>query len=364
MKEVKEAKQKINLLLVSIIGIFAMVAIIFVFSNSNIQKSTSTTQQDVVGEASPTCRDSDSGLTYDRRGRTCQGTSCSNDYCKDDYNVVEYYCENGAKKSSVYKCPIQCLNGACKSTAQTSPSAHIEIPSYGDRVSKLVVDSNDGFGCSIPVSNGETVGYDLVRDVDLTPCVNYLPPSTSDIWSLKVQHQGVTGSKGGRVEVFTIHYKGKTYNGIGLPVNIFSPSVVFTTKVYINPFKSLENVDAFKSELFNCILERQPTAGDVIVSTNILIDLYKQFFSAGEVVKQSLRLVFGSGEYKLKGKTNDAYVQQLYRCVLLRDGSSAEVSYWNQQLQGEQTREQVLNAFLASDEFRNNILPTAADYIS
>ena len=95
-----------------------------------------------------------------------------------------------------------------------------------------------------------------------------------------------------------------------------------------------------------------------------LINLYSQYSTPQDVVKSDVKTFFLSDEYTSNGKTDNAYVQQLYRCVLLRDGSPTEIDYWTRQLQQGQTREKVLHLFLISPEFTNNILPTAADYIS
>jgi len=72
----------------------------------------------VVSGSSDTtiCTDSDDGIDYDVKGVTCVGNNCKTDVCLTDnsyYNLKEYYCQSDSMTNKNYKCPDDCVNGAC-----------------------------------------------------------------------------------------------------------------------------------------------------------------------------------------------------------------------------------------------------------
>lgn len=255
MKEVKDIKQRNNLLLVSIVGILAAVLLIFVFSNS-MQKPVQ--KQDIVGDASlrPRCIDSDSGAIYDKRGRTCRGASCLTDYCKDAYTLIEYNCSTtGSRLSTIHNCQVSCRKGACESraasptyTSETYPQyAHIEIVHtfIGDLVATLGVGKPDNPKCYIKISDRQGGTTDnIIGNVDLTSCASYLPPSASNLWFLDVSDKALGDE--GSLEAFTINDNGKTYNPFGLPMPIKDLSRV---TAFITPFKNPDNAYIFLTRL-------------------------------------------------------------------------------------------------------------------
>lgn len=68
------------------------------------------------------CTDSDGGLNYSVKGKTCVGDNCKEDIC-DNQNLMEYYCSDNDRRSQGYDClPEQiCKDGACvKSSGEST----------------------------------------------------------------------------------------------------------------------------------------------------------------------------------------------------------------------------------------------------
>lgn len=77
------------------------------------------------------CIDSDGGLNYYVKGNVkVNNTLRGEDYCTDDGRLDEYYCEGNESGSTIYTCPLPCVDGACVN--QTS-----EEGTCGDLISKL-----------------------------------------------------------------------------------------------------------------------------------------------------------------------------------------------------------------------------------
>jgi len=71
------------------------------------------------GVTSANCTDSDNGKDVYTKGTTTLGRTTKNDYCSSKYRLIEYYCTDKNRISSVYvTCPGGglCINGACNQT--------------------------------------------------------------------------------------------------------------------------------------------------------------------------------------------------------------------------------------------------------
>jgi len=124
--------------------------------------STDTTQYSITcGLVSATCTDSDGGLNYEEKGKVVskQGaiTNQIEDLCKvNGLDLDEFYCDsNNLIQESVYRCPLGCSDGACK-TELSKPDLRITGVSFlgehtvGDKfVEGLVTIKNEGVGDAV-----------------------------------------------------------------------------------------------------------------------------------------------------------------------------------------------------------------------
>jgi len=62
--------------------------------------------------ATPSCTDSDGGLSYYVKGTATSGNRSNTDYCSGNY-LYEQYCSAGGLNATRYYCPYGCSNGAC-----------------------------------------------------------------------------------------------------------------------------------------------------------------------------------------------------------------------------------------------------------
>ncbi len=120
--------EKINLYLLSIVGIVAVVGIVILILQSS-QQSIVWTEGDIAGEAttSTTCTDTDDGRVYTTRGEVRGGTwkttgrayTRGTDYCGSSNKVWEYYCSDAThafvstKDCATVGADYVCKNGAC-----------------------------------------------------------------------------------------------------------------------------------------------------------------------------------------------------------------------------------------------------------
>ena len=104
------------------------------------------------------------------------------------------------------------------------------------------------------------------------------------------------------------------------------------------------NDDSFVRSLYYSILGRRPDEGGVKTWKNWL----SQGRSRGWVIAQ----FFNSQEYRNKRKSNAEYVKDLYRGVLGRKPDSGGMRQWLNQLSHGSSRQDVLNVFLRSKEYR------------
>lgn len=119
--------EKINLYLLSIVGIVAVVGIVILLLQSSEQSVW--TDGDIAGQAtSATCTDTDSGLAYTTRGTVSGGMwkttgrtyTRGTDYCGSSNKVWEYYCSDATHAfvsakdcATVVGADYVCKNGAC-----------------------------------------------------------------------------------------------------------------------------------------------------------------------------------------------------------------------------------------------------------
>jgi PKD repeat protein len=108
---------------------------------------------------------------------------------------------------------------------------------------------------------------------------------------------------------------------------------------------------------YQSILDRCPEQGgaeswaaEIERIVSLGIDIKEGFIALG-------KLFFNSEEYLLKGKTDEAYIVDLYETFLHRTPSGigvevGEVDDWEAELTGGLTRNLLLNYFIFSDEFR------------
>jgi YD repeat-containing protein len=103
------------------------------------------------------------------------------------------------------------------------------------------------------------------------------------------------------------------------------------------------------------ILGRTPEPGGVEAWTaeiqriaSLGIDIAEGFIAAG-------KFFFNSDEYLAMGKSDSAYVTDLYEAFLNRTPSQGEVDYWVSYLGQGMSRNEVLVFFVFSEEFRNYV---------
>jgi hypothetical protein len=107
--------------------------------------------------------------------------------------------------------------------------------------------------------------------------------------------------------------------------------------------------EQFVKHLYACVLERQGESSGIQAWMNVLsqsspTELYYGFFN--------------SPEYQSRGVNNNAFVVQAYRCILFRTPAASEAAVWQNLLNhGMASRSEVLNGFLYSPEFQQQILP-------
>ena len=112
-----------------------------------------------------------------------------------------------------------------------------------------------------------------------------------------------------------------------------------------NGFTSLKgNDDSFVRSLYYSILGRRPDEGGV--------KTWKNWLSQGRSREWVIAQFFNSQEYRNKRKSNAEYVKDLYRGVLGRKPDSGGMRHWLNQLSHGSSRQDVLNGFLRSKEYR------------
>lgn len=100
---------------------------------------------------------------------------------------------------------------------------------------------------------------------------------------------------------------------------------------------------SFVQHLFSCVLERPLSDSDArdwvskYFTTTSLEGLYRQFFDSPEYLNRH---------------TSDAhFVDQLYSCILFRNGAQAGQDFWVPVLRADHTRDYAIRQFLTSPEF-------------
>jgi hypothetical protein len=107
--------------------------------------------------------------------------------------------------------------------------------------------------------------------------------------------------------------------------------------------------------MYKHYLQRNPDTGGQQAWTN--------FLAAGGTFEQMAEALASSQEYfVLQGGTNQGYITGLYRDVLNRAPSTAELAGWETALDSGTSRASVAVAFLTSQEYRTNLVQ--ADYLT
>lgn len=154
--------------------------------------------------------------------------------CTSVVGTDENNCGNGACESG--ENAINCARDCAAQSQQRAEiggntgTARVEIQHtfIGDLVADLYVGSPSNHFCEIGVSHRQGgATKDIRRDIDLTPCAAFLPPSSLNPWFLNV----VDAAQGdeGKIEVFKISIGGQIYTASGLPISIqdFSTATTF-----------------------------------------------------------------------------------------------------------------------------------------
>jgi hypothetical protein len=90
---------------------------------------------------------------------------------------------------------------------------------------------------------------------------------------------------------------------------------------------------------------------------------WTKFIQGGGTFEQVSAAVTGSDEYfRLQGSTNQGFVTGLYRDVLNRTATDADIAAWVAILDGGASRDSVSTAFLTSHEYRTELVQ--ADYLT
>ena len=105
-----------------------------------------------------------------------------------------------------------------------------------------------------------------------------------------------------------------------------------------------DGVTDFVTRMYKVALNRTPDATGLADWTN---RLWTHTASGRDV---ALGFIF-SNEFTSKNYSNTAYVEQLYRAFLDRSADSTGMANWLSRLSGGQTRAQVFDGFVGSDEF-------------
>ncbi len=162
---------------------------------------------------------------------------------------------------------------------------------------------------------------------------------------------------GNNLEVKTYPTNSNSTNFIILPqvststIQVMTPSTPQATPVVIvSP--QLSPKESFYSDLYKCILEREPEQGilgNVLASTEqkTLLNIFSNFFL--------------SQEYTNKNKSDSQYVTQLYKCILKRNSSESEINGWSNGLKAGQARASFIPLFISSSEFRTGVGKSISD---
>jgi hypothetical protein len=111
------------LAIVCVVFAFAVIMLAAVSNKTLSGKASSTTvasntQGGVTAnryaDTQSSCKDSDGGLNYDKRGSACSGNYCKTDLCSNGKLLLEYYCDKSGRLAyEKYEC--ECVEGACQS---------------------------------------------------------------------------------------------------------------------------------------------------------------------------------------------------------------------------------------------------------
>ena len=120
---------------------------------------------------------------------------------------------------------------------------------------------------------------------------------------------------------------------------------------------NLTQIEQFVKRFYQVILGRSPDAAGLAYWSSSLESLGK---SGADIAKG---FIF-SAEYAIDSKSNDAYLATLYSAFFNRPADAAGKTYWLEQMAQGMTREEVLDGFLNSIEFKNladsyGIIPNA-----
>lgn len=112
----------------------------------------------------------------------------------------------------------------------------------------------------------------------------------------------------------------------------------------MNELTGRTKIQQFVTSLYKTILNRKPDEDGLNYWSDNLLNKTK---SAEQVVKG----FFNSMEYLKKKKSNENFVKDCYKAILLRNYDKEGFEYWVNNLKKGMTRDNVLNGFLQSKEF-------------
>lgn len=289
MSEMNDKRDIKLICIVAAVGIVAIV-LMFVAGNSPFKSISKNEGADLVGGATKKAEcndkidnDKDGKIDYPNdKGCSSKSDTTENSESQTKTICGNKLCESGESSSNCGKdCSPICGNSLCEAgetsnncasdckNSQTSPPqtssvgiARVEIRHtfIGDLVVYIYVGEPRSL-CRISISNrqGGTTD-DIRRDIDLSPCASYLPPSSSNPWFLYVEDKAAVDE--GQIEVFRITTGGQTYTANGLPM----PILDFTsTLVSINSYCGNGLCESEETSL-NCNTD----CSDLILHSSIL----------------------------------------------------------------------------------------------
>ncbi|MBQ0134759.1 MAG: DUF4214 domain-containing protein [Clostridiales bacterium] len=137
---------------------------------------------------------------------------------------------------------------------------------------------------------------------------------------------------------------------LGSPVEASGKGTKPGGRCTVSDCHSADKIDAFSERLYTEALKRTPAPDEVDAWTFYLIH--------GEhTAKSAAKFFFFSEELVGMNLSNADFMQRLYRCMMNREASAAEIDYWvwcltTDNSEYRTTREGAFNQFVDSDEFR------------
>ena len=116
---------------------------------------------------------------------------------------------------------------------------------------------------------------------------------------------------------------------------------------YKTPYRVDENraVTRFVMDLYRIFLDRDAEFAGLESWVGKLLD--------GDTASKIICNILNSPEFQKKMPSNEDYVRMLYKAILMRDGSEAEISGWAEKMRNGQTYRAMMHGFIGSKEFRN-----------